>query len=453
MGDVATREAETPAVSGWSTERAPSAVPDPGAALRDDLVRLGGGDTSLPPPNEAVLSAAVQFVTALTRLTMLPRAERPPYATQIGALGVALDTSVGPAVEATIAPAISSGTLGTWTERSPSLSQVRTMLALLERIEAVGAVHLAGAGYEALRRLVPSRDRRAAYPLAQLARVYKTLGELTTALALYEEAAAVARSRGDVWLEGRVALGHGAALSQRGNYPAARRELERALAIAETHPEFRHPAHHMLGMAARSAGDLGTALRHDQRAFVATPDPGRRLLSLLSLGATCRQLGRHEATIRAFHAALALQPASRHLVTIRRNLLLAQASLRRWGAMRTEAAHLERLVVDATDRYEAVRAMCALAEAWLAVGDTTQGRVWGERALDEALRRGYAELRLQAEDVLARLQQWESSVESVSDSMQTGRDDAIPSLDEETDGIVRWVSALPTSKASILALR
>jgi tetratricopeptide (TPR) repeat protein len=233
-------------------------------------------------------------------------------------------------------------------------------------MERAGALHLAFAMLGVMRALfAPSAGARAdALVLVQQARVARQLGDVATAAELYDLADGVGRQHRIPEARGRAAVGRGILANMRGNYPEARADFRRALAIGDGLPGVTLLAHHGLMVAALAARDADTALVHGWQAFAGTlGDADRRADLLVNLGEIARTAGSPDAAASCHAAALRLTRLERLRMAALGGSVQAAADLHDVARLARLAREAVAAVRDAAQPYDRAMLLLELAEA------------------------------------------------------------------------------------------
>jgi hypothetical protein len=371
-------------------------------AYREDLSRANGRKRFASGDEFWIILA-----TGLRRLAHEHDAGRPPAARRLASILVAFAKQIaklstpedgtderGSPMDAARAEAVADA-LARYPEAEDAALLVRHVRATAADAEEAGAVELAREILTDLRDLsshAQPLDR--GLVLIQLARVARTLGELDAAQDLLRAAGDLARATGTRELEVRVAAADAVLAHTRGNYPAARRLFETALAGASelALSDVAGLAHHGLMVVTAEAGEFDVAVHHGWLALSAARTEGtREAEAFCNLAQLCAKAGYDDAALGGFTTALGLTMAPR--IRLPSLAGVATAAGRLGDARRLELAE-QAIVREASDAFpfETAGAWLALARAKRAMGDGAAGEAAAKKAAAIAHHHGFFEI-------------------------------------------------------------
>jgi tetratricopeptide (TPR) repeat protein len=230
--------------------------------------------------------------------------------------------------------------------------------------------------------------------LVQLARIARTRGELDSAHDFLKAAGDLGRATGTRELEVREAGAEGVIACRRGNYPAARRLFETALAGASELElaDIVGASHQGLMVVAALADELDTALHHGWLALSNARDQGAREAETLNnLAELCARAGYAAAALGGFATALARTTAPRVRIPALGGAATAAGRLGNTRVLDLVERAITREANEAFP-YETSGAWLSLARAKRAVGDTVAGDAAAKKAADIAHAHGFFEI-------------------------------------------------------------
>ena len=284
------------------------------------------------------------------------------------------------------------------------LSELARRLA--DRAEQAGALHLANSvlfELESVRALLPPVEHGRV--LAQRARVARKANAYTIALQLYKRVAALGRTLNSGELRARAGVGFGVLAQFRGNLPlaarhfrAAAREAKRAGAV----DVLRVAQHGQLTIAAKR-GDFSSALVHGWDAYRdAWGDREAEAEMLLNLAQLAFDLGRPEAALAGFTAALARRPGPRLALPAFGGAGRAAAALGRRVLLQRFASEVDAYRNDESFAYPIASALLDLALGFASHDrSAAHGRV--AAGLKLTAKHGFHELDFQLREVAEQL--------------------------------------------------
>lgn len=274
--------------------------------------------------------------------------------------------------------------------------------SIVEGMENQHAFHLAFATLSAARAALPDLPPLlTGRLLAQQARVARQLGDLEAGADLYDTVRELGTLHGEPELLVRGHVGAGLIAETRGNFPAAREQYGLALVHAESAPGVAALAHHGLMVAASTAGDLGTALRHAWAAFEGVAgDAVRRVDLLINLAELARKAGNARVALRAFRTALEHTALSRLRLPAISGAANAAAALGDRPVVMSLAELADREAPESGIPYEHAKLWRGLAEAYLTLDDTERAAAYAQRAADIAEAHAFHEQGMKAAALL-----------------------------------------------------
>jgi len=230
--------------------------------------------------------------------------------------------------------------------------------------------------------------------LIQLARIARTLGELGSAHDFLKAAGDLGRATGTRELEVREAAGEATLARTRGNYPAARRLYETALAGGSELglADIAGMSHQGLMIVCVEAGEFDAALYHGWLALSAARTEATREAEMMgNLAELCVRAGYDAAALGGFTAALARTAAPRIRLPVLGGLAAVAGRLRDTRLVR---AAEEAIAHEANDSFpfETSGAWLSLARAKRALGETEAADAAAEKAAVIAHAHGFFEI-------------------------------------------------------------
>jgi tetratricopeptide (TPR) repeat protein len=276
--------------------------------------------------------------------------------------------------------------------------------AYSEEAEDAGAYALALVILDLGRGITPLVDvRQHGRFVARQARIHRKLGELDTALDLYEEVEASGLQNHDEELVCRGRLGKGIAARMRGNYPLAERFFRAVLESGGTSAairEIKALAHHGMMIVAGVAKHYGTALQHGWMAYDLFAEwPARQSDMLVEISNVCNYTGQYRAALNGYLLVLGHPIVPRLRLTAIGGAALAAAHLGDAAVVHRLAAEGSAMIDPRNDQYEVADLERALAEAFYWLGEVRQGDTFKERATKRAIAGGYFEIVHEAESL------------------------------------------------------
>ena len=278
--------------------------------------------------------------------------------------------------------------------------QLRETVGAAEDAGALRLAHAMVARWRSIDELSPLERGRC---LAVEGRVLRQLDAREQAAERYMEVERIGRRHALPELRARAAIGQVVLAQLRGNYPEMRVALTSALAHATAADEWTLIAqcHQGLMMTAAAAHDHDAAVSHAWQSFrLAEHDDTSAAEALVNLGQLLVDLGRYEAALSAFAAAIVRTPPLRLELPATAGAAVAAATVGDAALVRALAARIER-IDRSTEGFPYVRAMALLeaAEACRAVRDDEAAARLRARAMELATARGYHEVSLRAESL------------------------------------------------------
>jgi tetratricopeptide (TPR) repeat protein len=230
--------------------------------------------------------------------------------------------------------------------------------------------------------------------LLQLGRIARTRGDLDSAHDFLKAAGDLGRASGTRELEVREAVAEGVIARTRGNYPAARRLYETALAGASELglADIVGASHQGLMAVALMADEFDAALHHGWLALSNARDLGAREAETLSnLAELCAKAGYDAAALGGFAAALGRTSAPRVRIPVLGGVATAAGRLGNTRVLDLVERAITREANEAFP-YETSGALLSLARAKRAVGDTVAGDAAAKKAADIAHAHGFFEI-------------------------------------------------------------
>ena len=398
---------------------------DPVRAWRADLEEAGLTEP-LPEDQAAHWLLWLQVGTTFDRLRMLPVRERAAYARSTAGLWAEAVRVTGTARFARVGEVMAA-----WRGEAPELAEFRELLWAAEQAEAAGASLTAYCTLEALTLLVVSSyDLRVAYGSAQSARILRTLGLVTQAIAAFEEVGRTARRRDDGWLLARAKLGSGVAHHTRGNFPAARTEFRSALRYASPHTDLLIGAHLGIVSASCTKRSYRSALKHGKMALaLATGDTHAEIEALSLLAELHVQVDRYSEAQGYCVAALDRQPRAHKLPCLFRNLVFASVSIGDHHTASQQLPYLRDAVHVTPNPWEHASCEYVIAHTYASWGHHERSATHYTRAYQLADKYGFGEIRWKAENALLALRTREAEGAPEQKSMKVGQRASWSSVD------------------------
>jgi hypothetical protein len=234
-----------------------------------------------------------------------------------------------------------------------------------DRAEQAGALHLANSILWGLERAEEQLSRlEQGRVLAQRARVARKANEHDVALRLYKGVAALGRTHGSGELRARAAAGFAVMAQLRGNLPLAARHFRTAAREAKragVSDLLRVAQHGQLTVAARR-GAFSDALVHGWHAYQdAWGNPEAEAEMLLNLAQLAFDVGRTDAALAGFTAALIRRPGPRLALPALGGAARAAAALGRGDLLRHFARQVDAYRGDEGFAYPIAYALLDLA--------------------------------------------------------------------------------------------
>ena len=286
-------------------------------------------------------------------------------------------------------------------DESVLVEALSVVQGIVESMENHHALNLAFATLSATRRALPDlRPLFLGRLLAQQGRVTRQIGDLDTAADLYGMVHELGTLHDESELLLRGHVGAGLVAETRGNFPAARKEYERALEHAHAEPRIAAAAHHGLMVAASSAGDLPTAFRHAWAAFEGVAgDPVRRVDRILNLAELARKAGDARVALRAFGTVLEHTELARLRLPALSGAAQSASALGERSTVMALLDQAEREASRGGTPYEHAKMWLAFAEVLLALGEQERATTLAQRAVEIAGAHAFHELDIRAAEL------------------------------------------------------
>jgi len=241
-----------------------------------------------------------------------------------------------------------------------------------EDMEGAGALHLAFTMLAHLRAGCPGIDaRRHGLALSMQGRIAREMGDLDSAVELYQEAFAMAAEQHDDHTLSLVAHGLGGIALARGNLPAARAQYQAALGHARSAGaiDLEGRAHRGLLVVEAKAGDFDAALRHGWAAYERSPGDRNSQAELLgNLAGLARECGHYAASFAGYSLAALWADMDRVRIPALGGAALAAGLEGKAHRLRSLAARVKKDVT-AAQPFELAQVLLDLARAFDAIGD------------------------------------------------------------------------------------
>lgn len=367
--------------------------------LLPPLAAFGRDFPSDPPDAHAgAVTTWLQTALCLWRIGQLREIER----------GAAFDAAARTLASAGIVPNVfdaagdSAAAPDEWRARLASVVRKGA-----EELESLGAFRLAYSLLAGLRSAIPELSAAAFGAVVVLqGRIARELGDVTIADDHYRLAEQVGRRTSDADLLAKAILGRAVLSVTRGNYPAARMLLRRALVVARRSSLAEHElaAHSCLLMTAVAANDIDGALTHGWHVFTRSADlPGRQAEVLINLAGIALLAGHPESALGASLRAVSLTSTDRLLLAAYGTAALAAARSGRADVLERVTRESLEVIRTSSQHFDKAYTLLELADAHAELSHHGGARELLERSRAIAEPGEFFELLHRAEEVEARL--------------------------------------------------